>query len=125
MSTVPEYSASLALSRSAAWVRWLDVEARFRVVPYQEAPSPPMTPALRAACPRALHVVTREGQVLRAGRASVFLIGELGLRRTSKLLGLPPFLMWVEVGYWFVARNRRLAGRLLRRGPPGYQAPRE
>ncbi len=90
------------------------------MAPFQLAPSPPMTPELRGACARAVHVVTREGEVLRAGRASLFVLRELGYRRTARFFSLPPLLLLVEIGYWIVARNRRLAGKLIRRWPPGY-----
>ncbi len=79
-----------------------------------------MTPALARACERAIHVVTTEGEVLRAGRAALFVLEQLGWRRTALLLGLPPLLLCVEAGYWVVARNRARFARLLRRWPPGY-----
>ncbi|MXX18255.1 MAG: DUF393 domain-containing protein, partial [Dehalococcoidia bacterium] len=52
-------------TRLAAWVEERDRERKLRVVPYQEAPSPPMTPELREACAEALHAVTPRGRVLR------------------------------------------------------------
>ena len=65
-----------------------------------------MTPELRAACQRAMHVVTSEGEVLRAGRASLFILKETGNRRLAAILGLPPFVWAVELAYRIVARNR-------------------
>ena len=82
------------------------------LVPYQEAPSPPMTPELRAACRDAVHVLTRDGAVLRAGRASLFILEGLGYR--SARLGMaPPFAWAVELGYRIVARNRRFFSRFM------------
>lgn len=82
-------------------------------MPYQEAPSPPMTPALRQACARAVHVITTDGKVLRAGRACLFVFAGLDWRRTAFVLGLPPFIWLVELGYAIVARNRPFFSRFL------------
>jgi len=72
-----------------------------------------MTPELARACDRAVHIVCRDGRLLRAGRAALFLAGELGWRRTSRILSCPPFIWLVELGYALVARYRGLVGRVL------------
>jgi predicted DCC family thiol-disulfide oxidoreductase YuxK len=92
--------------RAIDWVRRRDRAERFEIVSYQEAPAPPMTPELRAACRRAMHVLTSDGQTLRAGRASLFVLKETGNRRLAALLGVPPLVWAVEAGYWILARNR-------------------
>jgi predicted DCC family thiol-disulfide oxidoreductase YuxK len=103
--------------RSAAWAERRDTGHTFRPVPYQQAPSPPMTPELRAACARAVHLVTADGRVLRAGRACLWVLERTGFPLLARVLALPPLVWAVEVGYWLVARNRRLASRVLfRRG---------
>jgi len=72
-----------------------------------------MTDALAARCARAAHVLGPDGTLLRAGRASLFVLARIGWPRLARVLGLPPFVWLVEVGYWLVARNRRrLGGRL-------------
>ena len=96
-----------------AWVQKRDTAGAFRAVPYQEAPSPPVGPALRAACAQAVHVITPTGQVLRAGRAVLYILGQLGHPLAARALAVPPLVWGVEVGYWLVARNRRLVSRLL------------
>lgn len=83
-----------------------------------------MTPALRVACARAVHVVAVDGSVLRAGRAVLFVLRELGWRKSTWLLRWPPFIWGVELGYWIVARNRKRLARLMFRRertppPPG------
>ena len=89
----------------------------FRAIPYQQAPSPPMTPELRLACARAVHVLTPEGNALRAGRACLWVLQRIGYPVLARVLALPPLVWVVELGYWLVARNRRLASRVLfRRG---------
>ena len=92
--------------RATDWVRRRDRSARFEIVPYQEASAPPMTPQLRAECSRALHVLTADGRTLRAGRASLFVLKETGNGRLATVLGLPPLIWLVELGYRIVARNR-------------------
>ena len=78
-----------------------------------------MNDALRAACPEALHVVTREADVLRGGRALLFAYGQLGYARIARWLARPPLIWGVEAVYRVVARNRRLLSRLLLRGGAG------
>jgi predicted DCC family thiol-disulfide oxidoreductase YuxK len=58
-------------------------------------------------------VLTTDGQVLRAGRASLFVLGETGHPWLARLLGLPPMVWLVELGYAIVARNRAFFSRLL------------
>ena len=98
--------------RSVEALERRDTGHLFFAVPYQEAPSPPMTPELRAACARAFHVVTQDGRVLRAGRAALYILGRLGHPRWAGLLSVPPLLWAVELGYWLVARNRALFSRV-------------
>jgi predicted DCC family thiol-disulfide oxidoreductase YuxK len=103
--------------RSVEWAERRDEGQAFRAIPYQQAPSPPMTPELRLACARAVHVLTPEGDVLRAGRACLWVLQRTGYPVLGRVFALPPLVWVVEVGYWLVARNRRLASRLLfRRG---------
>jgi predicted DCC family thiol-disulfide oxidoreductase YuxK len=99
--------------RAVAWVRRRDREGRFHAVAYQDAPASLMTPEMRAACARAVHVITSDGQVLRAGRASLFVLGELGFRYTAGVLGWPPFVWITEGAYRLVASNRRFFSRFL------------
>lgn len=90
------------------------------LVPFQEAPSPPMTPELREACRRAMHVLTAEGELLRAGRAALFVFERTtpGWRRLARIARFPPLLWGVELGYFLVARNRGLIARILNRLSP-------
>ncbi len=97
----------------AAWVRRRDPTQRLQVTPYQEAPSPPMTPALYAACERAVHVVTPDGTTLRAGRAALYVLERIGWGWFARLLGLPPFIWLVELGYRIVSSNRPFFARFL------------
>jgi len=84
-----------------------------RAVPYQEAPRPPMTDALARRCASAVHVITPDGRILSAGRASLCVLGLIGYRRLARVWAIPPLIWLVELGYWLVARNRRFFGRFL------------
>lgn len=76
-------------------------------------PSPPLTPAVEAACATAMHVYTADGQWLKAGRAWLFILARVGWPLTASVLGLPVMIQCVELGYRFVARNRMLVSRFL------------
>jgi len=103
--------------RRVQWAERRDTTHAFQAVPYQQAPSPPMTPELRKACSRAVHLLTADGELLRAGRACLWVLQQVGHPVLARVLALPPLVWAVEVGYWLVARNRQLASRFLfRRG---------
>jgi predicted DCC family thiol-disulfide oxidoreductase YuxK len=72
-----------------------------------------MTPELERACGRAVHLIRNNGEVYRAGRAVLMVLGSLGWRRSSRILSLPPMIWLVELVYWLVATNRQLFGRYL------------
>src|SRR5438552_262500 len=85
-----------------------DVKRRILVVPYQISPRPPMSDALAEACDAAIHVVIEDGEVLRAGRACIYLLGDCGWKRLGRALSCWPVIQLVETAYYLVARNRRL-----------------
>lgn len=105
--------------RMTRWARRHDRAGAVEAVPYQEAPSPPMTPELSEACARAVHVITTDGRVFRAGRATLFVLGQVGWPCTARVLSLPPFVWIVELAYHLVATNRHLISKILirDRGP--------
>ncbi len=72
-----------------------------------------MAPSLYAACRKALHVVKADGTVLRAGRASLFILEMLGWGWIARCLATSPFVWIVELGYRIVAANRSLFGLFL------------
>ena len=47
---------------AVSWLLDQDRRARFQAVPFQDLPSPPMTPALRRQAERAVQVLTPQGQ---------------------------------------------------------------
>lgn len=108
--------------RSIEWVQRQDGAGHFAAVPYQQAPAPPMTPALEVACERAVHVIRADGQMLRAGRAVIYILSVLEgglLGRAIGAMRLPPFIWLIELGYYVVARNRRFFSRFLFRRRQG------
>jgi len=102
--------------KTVHWLQSKDQHAAFQVIPYQEAPVPPMTAELRASCKNAVHVVTRDGQILKGGAACVFLLKVLGYPVPEALLKRAPFNLLLERGYRLIANNRRLVSRLVFRG---------
>ncbi|NCO33094.1 MAG: hypothetical protein AUJ92_15425 [Armatimonadetes bacterium CG2_30_59_28] len=72
-----------------------------------------MSDALYQSCSKAVHVVTSEGSVLRAGLACLFVIEHLGWGRIARRLRSPPMIGLVEVCYRIVAQNRRLFSHIL------------
>ncbi len=73
-----------------------------------------MTDALAARCERAVHVLGADGTLLRAGRASLFILERIGFYpRLARLLSRPPLIWATEAGYWIVARNRPFFSRFL------------
>jgi len=97
--------------RTAAWLLRHDQSKNLAATPYQQAPSPPMTPELAAACEKAVHVLKADGTILRAGRAALFLFEQTKWKPVARLLGLPPLVWLVEIGYGIVARNRPFFAR--------------
>lgn len=72
-----------------------------------------MTPEIFEACQRAVHVITRDGQVLAAGQATLFVLGELGWGGWARVLAVPPLIWFVELGYRVVAQNRYFFSRFM------------
>lgn len=101
--------------RAVAWALARDRDGLFEAVPYQSLPTPPMTPALRAACGSAVHVRIAAGEWLRGGRACLFVLERIGWPRLARLARLPPLVWAVEAGYRVVAGNRPFFSRLFAR----------
>lgn len=99
--------------RSVAWALAHDARDRLRAIPYQDVPSPPMTPALRDACRSAVHVRTVDGRWLRGGRASLYVLERIGWPRLARLAARPPFVWVVDAAYKVIAGNRAFFSRLL------------
>ena len=101
----------------AVWVRRRDTQHEFAEIAYQDAPPPqppPLTPELYEACKRAVHVIKADGEIVRAGRATLFILERLGWGYgLPRLLRLPPFIPFIEIGYGYVARHRSFFSRLL------------
>ncbi len=81
-------------------------------MPYQTVPGPPMSDALARECARAVHVITPEGRTLRAGRASLYVLDQIGWHRFAAVCSQRPLVWLVEAGYRLVARGRGLLSRI-------------
>lgn len=89
-----------------AWCRRKDKNDVFQASPFQEAPSPPMTPEIFSACEHAIHVVTKDGTVLKAGRATLFILEHIGWGWFARFCSYPPLVWLVELDYWIFAHSR-------------------
>ena len=98
--------------RGMHWFQQRDGQGQLKMVPFQEAPSPPMTPELEIECHKAIYIVHPDGSMTRAGRAILYLFETIGYGRLARFLGHAPFVWGVEFGYWLVARNRYVASRI-------------
>jgi len=70
-----------------------------------------MTDDLAARCARAIQVITPDGTVVGAGRATLMVLGLLGWPTLASVFSRPPLIWLVEATYWIVARNRSLFGK--------------
>jgi predicted DCC family thiol-disulfide oxidoreductase YuxK len=95
------------------WLMHQPGASGFEAMPYQNAAPPLVTPEIKRASARAMHVLTIDGRVLKAGRASLFILEKLGWRWTARVLSWPPFVWLVELAYKLVAVNRNRISRLL------------
>jgi predicted DCC family thiol-disulfide oxidoreductase YuxK len=98
--------------RAVEWVLARDRDEIFEAVPYQALPEPTLPSDIRTACRDAVHVRTADGQWLRAGRASLFVLERIGWPRFARLAQRRPFVWLVEAGYRVVAANRAFFSRL-------------
>lgn len=107
---------------AVTWLLRQDRAHRFRAAPYQDLPSPPMTPALRKQAERAVQVLTPQGRQISGGRAVLFVLEQANWHPwLMRLAGRWPLVWGVEAGYWVVARNRQFFSRIMFRngGCPG------
>jgi len=73
-----------------------------------------MTPELYEACKQAAHVIAVEGEIIKAGRAGMFLLEELGYPKwLVRPFTWPPLVWLTELGYWLIANNRMFFSRFM------------
>ena len=66
-----------------------------------------MTSELYQACQQAVHVITVDERTIKAGRAAMFVLEEVGYPCwLVRPLTWPPLVWFTEFGYWIVASNR-------------------
>jgi predicted DCC family thiol-disulfide oxidoreductase YuxK len=99
--------------RSIAWFQARDHGERFIFVAYQQAPMPPLTPTLYAACAHSVHVIKATGEVLKEGAAVLYILEACGYPGLARLGQLPGVFTIVQWTYRLVARNRTFFSRFL------------
>lgn len=70
-----------------------------------------MTPALRHACSQSVHIIKRNGQILRGARAVLFFGETVTYRPIFRFLARSPLIWPMEWGYRIVANNRPFFAR--------------
>ncbi len=78
-----------------------------------------MTDALAASCERAVHIILPDGEIVSAGRASLYALDQVGWHALAAVLRRRPLVWLVEAGYRLVARHRGLLSRVLGPGRSG------
>ena len=73
-----------------------------------------MTPQLRCECDQAMHVIKANGEVLKAGRASMFILETVGYPRwLVRPFIWPPLAWFTELGYRLVADHRQFFSKFM------------
>jgi predicted DCC family thiol-disulfide oxidoreductase YuxK len=73
-----------------------------------------MSPSLYAACEQAVHVITADGRVIKAGRAVMFILEEIGYSCWFvRPFTWPPLVWCTELGYRIVANHRSFFSKFL------------
>ena len=93
------------------WIEKRDRKKTIQPVPYQEVPSPPMTPQIRRRCRRAILLLQPGLPMLSAGRAALGVLSLLGWEKSAAILSAAPFIFAIEAGYRLIAFSRPFIGR--------------
>lgn len=73
-----------------------------------------MTAELYKACRQAVHVITADGCIIKAGRAAMFVLEAIGYPRwLVRPFTWPPLVWLTELGYWLVANHRPFFSKFL------------
>ncbi len=101
--------------RTVNWIGRRDKDGQFEIIEFQIAPTPPMTPEIYEACKKAMHVVTGDGTIIKAGRSMMYVLKTIngGYGILPRFLSLPPMIWFVELGYIIVAANRQFFSRFI------------
>lgn len=96
--------------RAIAWLLSHDRYGHLEATPNQQAD---ISLELREQCQTAVHVIKANGEILRAGRASLFCLRQTRWHQLARIGEWPLVLPFVELGYAIIARNRMLFSRFL------------
>jgi len=96
---------------------------QLHATPYQEVANPPMNDDLTRACQRAVHLVHPDGHLEKAGRACLTVLDLIGYTHLARWGRRRPLIWLIELGYYFVAQNRRFFSRLFFRHQPPISRP--
>lgn len=96
--------------RSVHWLARHDRTGALRFQPNQDAD---ISPDLRAACQKAVHVIKADGTIIRGGEAMLFCGEFTRWHQLARIGQWPIFLPFVELGYKIIAANRMMVSKFL------------
>ena len=102
-------------SRCAAWVQ-KNTSSSVELIPYQNAPNPPVDTDLASECGKAVHLQFPNGNFERGGQACLTIMELVGYKRVGRVFR-NRFLRWIpEAIYHLISRNRKLLSSFLTGG---------
>lgn len=96
--------------RNVEWLLAHDRYGHLHSQPNQEAE---ISPELRAACQKSVHVIKASGEILRGGRAVLFCGQQTRWHQLARIATWPVFLPFIELGYALIAKNRGVFSKFL------------
>ncbi len=107
------YDAECAFcTRTAQWAARRYRGGPIEIEGYQTTRDPRADAEIRNVCAHTVYLFTPDGRGLRSGRAALFILENCGWGFWAKLLSVPPFIWIVELGYRWIAANRRLISKI-------------
>jgi predicted DCC family thiol-disulfide oxidoreductase YuxK len=94
-------------------VHWLKRHDRYGALRFQPNQSADISPELRAACQKAVHVIKSDGSIISGGKAMMFCGQFTRWHQLARIAQWPIFLPFVELFYKIIAKNRIVMSKFL------------
>jgi len=97
-------------------IEWVEKQKKTKAilpVPYQEVPSPLMTPLLTRQYQRSVQLILPAGRMLSGGGAVLGVLSILGWKKSYTIISLLPLSFIVEIVYRLISRNRWIIAKTL------------
>jgi len=103
----------LIFDADCGFCQWSADRLMARGGPFEASPNS-LHPEFKDRSSREVIVRLSSGVELGGADAVLFVLSKTGWGWFGVLLGKPPFIWLLRVGYWIIARNRQLISRMLR-----------